>query len=272
VNRHFSLLYLTVPTCPPPEMIYLAGRAGYSHVSLRTIAMGLPGERNFGLSLDPGLLRNTRSALVETGVKLLDIECARIDEKTNLNRYLPELQIAAELGAKAVTANVWTNNVNYNVDIFGQLCNHAKSLGLQVNIEFVTWSAVKNLRDALDLIKAAGADNASIAVDTLHFHRSRCTLQELEAIPPSLLGALHLCDAASEIPTTVEELIHAGRADRLYLGEGGIDVAEVVRRMPADRVFAIEIPNIERTNVIGNAEHVHRSLETAKAYLKAKGL
>ena len=272
MKRKFSLLYLTAAKCPPPEMIYLASRAGYSHVSLRTITMGLPGELNFGLSFNSGLLRNTRTALAETGVKLLDIECARIDEKTNLQRYLPEMEIAAELGAEAVTANVWTANKDYNSDIFGQLCEQAKNYGLRVNLEFVTWSAIRNIGDAVELINASGADNAAIAVDTLHFHRSQCTLDELDKIPAPMLGALHLCDAPGEIPQDAERLIHTGRAERLYLGEGGVDVASIVRRMPSDMVCAIEIPNIERTNVIGCAEHVHRSLEIAKNYLSSNGL
>ena len=272
MERQFSLLYLTAAKCPPPEMIYLAHRAGYDCVGLRTIAMGLPGELNFGLSRDAGLLRDTRTALSETGIRLLDIECARIDEKTDLQRFLPEFEIGAELGAVAVTANVWSGDRDFNVDLFARLCAHAKSFGLQVNLEFVTWSAVKNIRDALDLIGASGADNAAIALDTLHFHRSRCSLEELERVPPRLLGSLHLCDAPAEVPDTLDGLIHTGRAERFYLGQGGIDVASIVRRMPADRVCAVEIPNIGREQVIGSAEHVCRALETTKAYFDAHGL
>lgn len=272
LNRQFSLLYLTAAKCPPPEMIYIAGRAGYQYVSLRTIAMGLPGELNFGLARNPELLSHTTQALAETGVKLLDIECARIDDKTDLQRYMSEMEVAAGLGAKAVTANVWTNDKHYNAEMFARLCAQAKRFGLQVNLEFVTWSAVKDICDAVELIDAAGADNAAIAVDTLHFHRSSCQLEELENLPPRLLGALHLCDAPGEIPTTVEGLIHAGRSERLYLGEGGVDTASIARRMPSGMIYAVEIPHLERVNVIGSAEHAHRALETAKSYLKANGL
>ena len=41
----YSLVHLTNISCPPPEMIRVAARAGYDAVSLRTIPMGLPGER-----------------------------------------------------------------------------------------------------------------------------------------------------------------------------------------------------------------------------------
>ncbi len=124
----------------------------------------------------------------------------------------------------------------------------------------------------LALIDAAGADNAVIAVDTLHFHRSRCRPEELENLPLRLFGSLHLCDAPGGIPTTVEGLIHTGRAERLYLGEGGIDVASIVRHALPGMICAIEIPHLERVDVIGSAEHAHRALETAKSYLQANGL
>ncbi len=271
MTRKFSLVYLTAAGCAPPEMIHLAARAGFEYVSLRTISMGLAGEPEFGLARNPALLRDTRTALEETDVKLLDIENARIHDATDFARYLPEMEIAASLGATAVLTNVWTADRNLAVDSFARLCEHAKSFGLKVSLEFVTWAAIRNIRESVDLIEAAGCDNAGIAVDLLHFSRSRCTLDELASLPPKLLTALHLCDAPAEIPETVAGLIHNGRAERLYVGEGGIDVAGVVRRMP-DIVFGVEIPHLERVKVIGHAEHVFRALERTKDYLAAHSL
>ena len=42
--QQYSLAHLTVLGCAPPEMTYIAARAGYDYVSLRPIFMGLPGE------------------------------------------------------------------------------------------------------------------------------------------------------------------------------------------------------------------------------------
>ena len=56
----YSLVHLTNISCPPPEMIRVAARAGYDAVSLRTIPMGLPGERPYDIATDPQLLRETR--------------------------------------------------------------------------------------------------------------------------------------------------------------------------------------------------------------------
>ena len=40
----YSLVHLTDISCPPPEFIRTAKRAGYDAVSLRTIPMNLEGE------------------------------------------------------------------------------------------------------------------------------------------------------------------------------------------------------------------------------------
>ena len=61
--QQYSLAHLTVLACPPPEVIYIAGRAGYDFVSLRLIHMGLPGEHDHSLSENPELYRQTLRAL-----------------------------------------------------------------------------------------------------------------------------------------------------------------------------------------------------------------
>lgn len=272
MGRQFSLSYLTTATSAPPEMIYQAARSGFDFVSLRTVAMGLPGEADFGLAKNKSLLKNTIKALEDTGIKILDVENTRIHDDVDINSYLPEMEMAAALGAQAVLTNVWSAERSFNIDVFAHLCAQAKSFGLWVNLEFVTWSTIKNIREALDLIDASGADNAGIIVDTLHFDRSYCSLDDLKKIAPERLKVMHLCDVPAEQPRHVEEMIHTGRAERLYVGEGGIDIAAIIRNMPSDIIYGLEIPHVTRSQVIGSAEHVHRCIETARAYFEIHAL
>lgn len=269
MKQEFSLVYLTVPDCAPPEMIELAARAGYDAVSLRTIAMGLPNEPDFGLARNKDLYRQTKTALAATGLKINDIENARIYDGIDIKRYLPEMEIAAELGVKHILTNIWTSDRNFVIEKFAELCELAQTVGMSVNIEFVTWASVTNMKEALGIIRDAKSENAGIVLDTLHFHRSRCLLEDLATVPPEFFRFVHLCDAPSEIPTTVDELIHTGREERLYLGEGGIDIAAIVGRLP-EVVYGIEVPNRKLAKEIGNEEHVKRSLETAKNYLNLR--
>lgn len=265
-TQQYSLAYLTLLGCPPPEMTYIAGRAGYDFVSLRPIYMGLPNEPNFDLAANPQLLAQTRAALKSTGVKLLDIELARIQDGLNPKQYEPALIVGAELGAKHVISSIWTNNRAFAVDCYAQLCEMARPLGLTIDLEFVTFASVRNLQEALEVLRTVKAPNGGLLVDTLHFSRSRVKLDELKAVPREWIHFAHVCDGPPEIPTTNEELIRVAREARLYPGEGGIDVASILGRLPAVP-YSIEIPNLARSKEQGFAEHAFRCLAQTKAYV-----
>ena len=268
MTRQFSLAHLTVLGCAPPEMTYIAARAGYDFVSYRPIYMGLPGEPNYDLAGNKEMLRQTRTALAATGLKLLDIELARIADGLEPKRYLPAMEVAAELGARHVLSSIWTSERNFAVERFAELCDLAKPLGLTVDLEFVTFAGVKNLKEALEVLRAAGRENCGIMVDTLHFSRSRVALTELDGVPRAWLHYAHLCDGPAEIPSTNEGLIHTAREERLYAGEGGIDIAAILNRLP-EIPYSIELPHLARVKELGYAEHAWRCLQTAKDYLDA---
>src|SRR6185437_4874279 len=102
----FSLAHLTLLDCAPPELTEIAARAGFDYVSYRPIGLGLPTEPNYPLATDRALLARTKAALRATGVKLLDIELARIYPGVDVRDYLPALEVAAELRARAVCATL----------------------------------------------------------------------------------------------------------------------------------------------------------------------
>jgi sugar phosphate isomerase/epimerase len=268
VSQQFSLAYLTVFGCPPPEMTYIAARAGYDFVSFRPIYMGLPGEPNFELAGNPQLLRQTRTALASTGLRVLDIELARVADGLDPKTYLPAMEAGAQLGAKHVISSIWTSDRVFATECFAQLCDLARPLGLTMNLEFVTFANVRTLQEAVAVVRAAPRENSGILVDTLHFSRSRVGLAELGTVPPAWLNFVHLCDAPAEIPTTNEALIHTAREERLYVGEGGIEIAPILQRI-ANVPYSLEVPHLARVRELGYAEHAFRCLETAREYLRA---
>jgi sugar phosphate isomerase/epimerase len=261
----FSLAHLTVLGCAPPEMTYTAARAGYDFVSYRIIAMRLPGEPDYDLAANKEMLRQTRTALAATGLKVHDIELARIQDGMDPKSYVPALETAAELGARQVITSIWTPQRAYAVDSLTELCDLGKKVGLTMNLEFVTWANVATLREAIAVCHAVNRENCGVLIDVLHFNRSRTKLEELDGVPRRWFHFAHLCDAPKEIPTTNEGLIRAGREERLYPGEGGIDIASIVHRLP-EVPYSLEIPNLARAKELGYAEHAWRCLETAKNY------
>jgi sugar phosphate isomerase/epimerase len=269
-KQEFSLAYLTVLGCPPPEMTYIAARAGYDYVSIRPIYMGLPGEPNYALDQNPKLLKQLKTALASTGVRLHDIELARIYDGVDPKAYLPAMEVAADLGGKAVLSSIWGGERDYYIEKFAELCDLAKPLGLTVDLEYVPIATVKSLAQAVDVLSTINRSNAGLMIDMHHFHRARDRVEDLAMVPREWFHFAHLCDAPAEIPTERAEMIRILREARLYLGEGGIDVAAILAQMPPV-VHSIELPNKARHEEMGFAEHAFRCLESLKAYLAEHG-
>ena len=270
MKKKFSLAHLTVIECAPPEMTYLASRAGYDYVSLRFIPLWTPGEPTY-LPEDKEMVRRTKAALDETGVKMLDLELARILADCDPKTYVPAMEVAAELGARHVIASAWTTDRtdhNFIVERYAEICDLANPFGLTVDLEFPSFSRLTNLAEAVDIVRAANRPNCGIMVDTLYVHFSRLNLEELDALPREWFHLAHICDAPKEIPTTREGMIHIARDARLYLGEGYIDVAAIVNRMPP-MAYSIELPNVARVKELGYEEHARRCLQAAKQQLDA---
>lgn len=262
----FSLAPLTLLNCSPPELTRIAGKTGYDFVSFRTIYMGLPNEPNYDLSANKDLLRETKQALAETGLSVHDIELAKISDGTDPRKYFPAFETAAELGCKRVISSVWTPKRDFAIGVFRELCDYARPLGLRLALEFVTFSEIPNLCEAMDFLRLADRSNAGLLIDTLHFNRSRVSVEQLDALAREQIEFIHLCDAPARIPETKEGLIYTARSARQYPGEGGIDLAAIVNRLP-ETVYSIELPNYIKVEIYGYEGHARRCLESAKAYL-----
>ncbi len=264
--RQYSLAYLTVLGCPPPEQVYIASRAGYDFVSLRPIYLGLPGEPDFSLRPGSDMMKNVKTAISETGIGVLDIELARVVEGMDMDKYERACEAGAELGAKHLLSSIWTEDRSFYIDKFGEVCDLAKRYGLTADLEYVPIAGVRNLSAALDVLHSVARDNMGLLIDMHHFHRAQDSVEELANVPREYFHLCHLCDAPAEIPTDQQEMARILREARCYVGEGGIDVAGILDAIP-EVPCSIELPNVSRSRVLGNAEFAARCIETAKAYL-----
>jgi sugar phosphate isomerase/epimerase len=266
-NYRFSIAHLTALGLPTPELIYVAARAGYDYVSPRLIYMGLPGEPNYALAENAQMLRETKAALASTGLRLHDIELARITRGLDPRQYLPAIEIGAELGARAVLSSIWTDDRAFYLDKFAELCDLARPFGMTVDLEYVPIASVRDLAGAIDVLETIKRPNAGLMVDMHHFHRARDRVEDLAKLPREWFHFAHICDAPGEIPTDRQEMIRILREARVDMGSGGIDVADILGHMPRDIVLSIEQPNLTRAKEMGYAEHACRCLEAARRYL-----
>jgi sugar phosphate isomerase/epimerase len=265
--REFSLAQLSLLSLAPPELTEVAARAGYQYVSLRPIAV-TPNEPKYPLATDKDLFRRTRQKLKDTGLKLLDIELARIADGVDVAGYEPALAAAAELGGRFVLTSGWTPDRSYTIESFGRLCDLAKPYGLTVCFEFVTFAQVASLSETALIVKLADRPNGAICVDTLHFYRSGCKVEELDRLPPAWFPYLQICDGPAQAPADREALIYAARYDRRFVGEGQLDIAGILNRLP-EVPYAIEAPNLALSLELSPLDFARRALTTANNYLDA---
>jgi sugar phosphate isomerase/epimerase len=248
-----------VLSLPPPEMVRVAARTGYAAVGLRLIAVtgDSPG---YPLHDDPIMMRETKAALADTGLRLQDIEFVKITPEIDVAALEPFIAAGAALGARHILTGPYDPDHARLSDHLAAIASLAAPYGLSALLEFFPWTTVPDLATAALVVEKASRPNVGILLDTLHFDRSNSSHSQIDSIPAHWLPMVHLCDAPSTKPTTVEGLLHTARAERLPPGDGGIDIAAILKRMPRDAQITLEVPMqslTEREGPEAVARHVH---------------
>jgi sugar phosphate isomerase/epimerase len=252
--RKISLAHLTTLDLPPPQMIRIAAEIGYDAVGLRLIAV-TPTTASYPLMHDAALLRETRAALVDTGLFVNDIEFLRMTPDFAPPDYEAFLDVGAALGARHVICAPYdpdTARLAANLSAFNALC---APRGIRPVLEFFPWTNVPDLMSACSIVDATGEEAIGILLDALHFNRSNSSLADLaqQALQyPHRFPFLHLCDALVQPSYSTEELFHVGRAERLPPGLGQIDLSAILDCMPTDTPVALEVPMTSQQTEFGS--------------------
>jgi sugar phosphate isomerase/epimerase len=179
---------------------------------------------------------------------------------------------AEAIGARSVTAVVFgaaSPTREELVEGFATACDAARDHGLLVNLEFMPFSGVPRLEDALDIVRAANRPNGGIMLDVWHLFRSGGTTAAVESAASIVLGVQ--LDDAPETPA--EDLVEETLNARLLPGDGDADAAGVVRALLAGgctaplgvEVFSDELNRLAVDEVARRAHRaVTRTIERAR--------
>ena len=141
--------------------------------------------------------------------------------------------LAAAVGARSISIVEY-----YGVDLgtdraaagFAHACDVAAEHDLLVTLEFLPWTGVSTLAEAIAVVRAAGRPNGGLLVDSWHLFRSGATLADLAAVPTDLVGYVQIDDAPAIAEADLgEETTHR----RLVPGDGGLDLLGFVRTLRA---------------------------------------
>jgi len=268
LTARFSLAHLTVLSLAPPEVVEVAARTGYQTVGLRLLrtTQGMPG---YPLMDDRPMMQATKAAMAATGVGVLDIELVRITPGIDVASLEPFLAAGAELGARYVITAPYDPDLGRLTGRLAAISDLASRYGLRAVLEFFPWTEVPDLAAASRIVEAAGRPELGILVDTLHFDRSGSRYEQLDRIPAARLPFVHMADAPVQDSYTTEELLHAGRVERLPPGEGGIDIKGILSHMPRDIPMALEVPMTSRSAAEGAEAVALRVRQAAERLLAA---
>lgn len=266
-QRALSLSALTVLELTPPQMVECAAEAGYDFVGLRLLP-ATDHEVRHEIVGDTPLKRETLARLKDTGVRVLDAEILRLKPDTDIAAYKPMLETAAELGARYVLVAGNDPDEARTAERLAQLCELAAPLGLTPSLEPMPWTDAKDITQAARIVKASGAKNTGLIIDPLHFDRAGSSTDELRALPREYFGYVQFCDAPAERPNDLQTLLYQARCERMIPGEGGLDLAGILRALPDGLPISIEAPMEGWARTANAVQRARRLREATLAVLE----
>jgi len=266
MTRPISLAALTVLELTPPEMVTCAFDAGFSHVGIRLLP-ATPTEPQYDIVGDTQMLREVERRLADTGIKVLDVEIFRIKPDTVVGDYETAIATAARLGASELLVAGNDPDEARLTNTFAAFCDLANSYGLAANLEFMPWTDAKDLTQAARIVQHADRSNAGVLIDPFHLSRSRSCIKDIAGIPPSRLRFMQFCDVPAAIPSTMDAILAEARAERLFPGDGEVDLLGLLRAAPRNIPLSLEVPAHTLALTVGATERARRALAATRRLL-----
>jgi len=226
-----SLASRTLPEAAPAEMVSAAAAAGFDAAGLWVAPE----------HWDASTTRSVRERLADTGLRVLDVEVMILGPDVPDSALDRIVEIGVEVNARYALAIGTDPDLARTADRFGRLCERAAAGGLRVGLEFMRFTEVRTLADALGVVQAAGHPAGGVLIDMLHLVRSGSRPEDLAAIDPDLLAYAQLCDAPAPPGETLGQLVNEALSGRVLPGDGALPVAEILARLPAGRPLSCEI-------------------------------
>lgn len=265
MKRPISLSALTVLDLTPPDMVTCAAEVGYSHVGLRLLP-ATPNEPIYPVVGDTPMVRETLARMDDLGIEVTDIEILRLKPETDVAEYLPVLETAARLGARFALVAGNDPDAGRLADRFAALCDLGKQFGIAPSLEPMPWTDTRNVVQARKIIAAAGRDNGRMVLDAIHIERSDSSLDDIRKLPPAMVGYVQVCDAPPK-PDSMEEILAQARAERLFPGEGIIDLKGLLSAVPAGTPLSVEIPRLALSRTVGPFARARMAFEALQKLL-----
>ena len=205
---------------PFPDVVRAAQGAGFEAIGLTVGQCVSALERGVGLG-------EILPALRAAGLRVGELELFRLCPDpgvAHLNEAL--LELVPLLEPDRIHTAAFSGDPASIQDSFTALCRRLPST--TVAIEFMPYSAVATLDEALEIVARSGAPNARVVLDVVHFFRSGATVERLTNDVLDVVACVQLSDVVRRPRSS---LTHEARHQRVFPGDGTLDIEGLLRRV-----------------------------------------
>jgi sugar phosphate isomerase/epimerase len=240
--------HMTALDAEPERMVVAAAKAGFEGVGLRIFPpKHAPGQ--YPVTGDRPRIRALRALADDSGIRIFEAESFGIGPDFQRDDYLRALEAADALGAGVIVSAGIDDDLDRLAENYLWLAESASRHGIRMAMEFMPYRGMRTLADALRVHGLVGHPNAKLLVDAVHLSRTGADVADLAALPDlSIIGHFHICDAPAEFPASNEDKMRESREARLYPGQGGLPLREMIALLPADCSISLEAPHRDQAS------------------------
>ena len=176
-------------------------------------------------------LKEMKRILDDNGIKHIELEFitdwfldgARKAESDSRKKRL--LEASEALHAKHIKVGDFYNEtcpMPRIVDAFAALCEEAENYGATIGFEIMGCAMIDNIKDALTMVKTAGAKNGGLIIDIYQVANLGMTYEEISSIPLEYLTSVELNDGI--LPGNPNH----DPSNRRFCGEGEYDIKGLI--------------------------------------------
>ncbi len=243
----------------PAAFVHAAGMAGWTATGIWHDAASWTDQTT----------ADVRRRLDDHGMTAVDMEVVFMGTERDQGEALIDAAVA--VGAKNILTVSMFEEPAQTAERFAALCDRAAPAGIRVCLEFMRFTRVRMLADALEVIALADQPNAGILVDLLHVVRSGTTLDEIAAVDPALFPYAQWCDGPAEPRGWQDpDIIVDATDDRSVPGQGALPAAQFETLFAADVPFSLEVRSKAlRDGFPDPTDRARHLLETTRAVLSS---
>ena len=176
----------------------------------------------------------------DTGLSVVDMEVIRMGPDGDCGDRLVEA--ASLVGAKNILTVSSFDSIEATAERLNELCALALPSNIRVCIEFMRFTSIRTLADAIGVVELVDHENVGILVDLIHVFRSGTTYNEIREADAGLFPYAQWCDApADPCGWSNRELIQDALDDRSIPGEGDLPVNEFELLFDISVPFSVEV-------------------------------